>query len=375
MIDLLEFRRVEVAVVIDDSSTDWTVDIGPNIPFLITLSDSNDNNSTAGPLTTKAGTQTCDLVAGSLDGSVSSPDSQPPATSSRSSPTDTTPQQTPTSPYHNSAVLSNTTPSPSNSAPPDVSVTGDSKSSGVSGTTLGIAIAAVLVCIGIIAGLIIWLKRRHRRRKHPQIDLLDEGKFDPSMLEAQVIQPFTGSKYGPSAKPEVVMVERPAEGSTGGRVLVAQFNEPYDSDPSSQQTYSEKVAAMRPRKGREPSFNTVRLESVSDGSSQISPSHAYPPSSSTGYPIPVSSTTSARSSSSYTQRRTDKIHLDVATTPSIRSAASEEAATPTNESTTSLIHQQGPSRREADGGIRLAGGPRQSWNIGGGTLPPAYGDF
>jgi len=32
--------------------------------------------------------------------------------------------------------------------------------------------------------------------------------------------------------------------------------------------------------------------------------------------------------------------------------------------------------READAGVRLAGGPvRDSWFVGGGTLPPAYGEF
>lgn len=174
------------------------------------------------------------------------------------------------------------------------------------------------------------------------------------------------------------------EGGSAGRVLVAQFNDPVDSS-APQLTYSEKVAAMRPRKGIEPSFNTVRLESgqafsSGGGAGSSSQSSGYTSSAAT-YP-PTSSffaSLVSSSSSSHVSSRPNKARLDVTHAPSVRSAASdasEDAITPTNESTASLIPtQRGPSHREADGGVSLAGGPRGSWNVGGGTLPPAYGDF
>ena len=165
---------------------------------------------------------------------------------------------------------------------------------------------------------------------------------------------------------------------------MTQFTEP-SGNRTSQPSYSEKVAAMRPRKGhREPSFTTVRLEtgqpsgSSSHDGDWSGRSSGYPSSiSTTTYPPASSSVSEVSYSTDSSRRPSDKRRLDIAIAPSIRTTDSDvEGVSPTNESTASLIHQ-GCNRREADGGVRLAGGPmrRDTWLDGGGTLPPAYGEF
>lgn len=177
-----------------------------------------------------------------------------------------------------------------------------------------------------------------------------------------------------------------AEGNTNGHVVVAQFNGTTD-DPPRQPTYTDMMAARRPRKGLvEPAFQAVRLEtsgySLSDSGSG-NPSSGYPPSNSiTTYPPTNTSSASVASSSVSSRAPSSKSGRDVVNAPSVRTAASdaEEAVYfPSNESEVNLVPLPGSSRREVDGGIRVAGGrvSRESWfnNLRGGTLPLAYDEY
>lgn len=141
------------------------------------------------------------------------------------------------------------------------------------------------------------------------------------------------------------------------------------SPPVHQPTYSEKVTMMRrPKVAPEPTFTTNRAGEPS-GSSSI-------PSSSSN-PSAVYTRTEHSSSAFQVSTSTRPKHHDYACAPSIRTTESEASEMPPSipsASTTSLIPNS--QRREADAGVRLAGGPRESWFVGtGGTLPPAYGDF
>lgn len=163
-----------------------------------------------------------------------------------------------------------------------------------------------------------------------------------------------------------------AEGNSSNRT---QHSNPSEDHPAYHPTTSQKAAAMRARNIRqEPPFNSVRLEynapspldcdpgcprpSVDRVSSQ--PNATYPP------------TPSSVSSDARWTPPSSKIYLDIANSPSVRSAASEESFAHSNESSVNLITPPGRGRREADAGVRLAGGPIQ---VDGWALPPAYGDF
>ncbi|KAH8096819.1 hypothetical protein BXZ70DRAFT_317385 [Cristinia sonorae] len=299
---------------------------------------------------TKLGDKTCDLTEGTLDG-------RPPPIYTSSIATNTRAHTTEATNSFGTPTFFGTPGSPTNPA----AAAGGVEKSGVSASTIGFVVLAVVLGLLIVVLLIFWYRRRQRWRNHQHIDLLADDKFDPSLLEASIIQPFTGPSNRVGDVAEAVAIDRP----------VAQFSNPYNS--ISQMFYTEKVAQTRPRKRGEPTFSTVRLESTqppsgSEPGSSSSPSdntHAtYPPTS-------ISVTPDA-------PRRSYKARLDVPFAPSIRSAESEVdlgGYTNGNESAISLISQQMGSRREADGGVRFATGSGPIYIVGGGTLPPAYGDF
>ena len=134
---------------------------------------------------------------------------------------------------------------------------------------------------------------------------------------------------------------------------------PYANIHGSSSTSHDDHAAPRPKANYEYPSSTNRLED------SYNPPSRYPPS-----PPP----SGAPHDHGYLSTK-----QLIPTDSSFYSSESETASAPhtANPSTTSLLSAQDlASRREADSGIRLAGGPvRESWFVNGGTLPPAYGEF
>ncbi|KAK7689409.1 hypothetical protein QCA50_007201 [Cerrena zonata] len=214
----------------------------------------------------------------------------------------------------------------------------EGSSSKPSASTIGFIVLAIVLVIsfGVIAAL-FWIRRRKKRHVRMSVDLLAEGKMR-SAESFEIVLPFNASTP-----------------LSNGGTFEQQMNRRDDGD-----------VVM--------SFSDVRSppRDHSDGVDSLPRSksdHEYP------------SSTNRSDESSFTPIPTHPVSHDRlysnSSDPSIYSAEAETSTIFKNASTVSLLGIRHPTaRREADGGVHLAGGPvRESWFVNGGTLPPAYGEF
>ncbi|CAL1710793.1 unnamed protein product [Somion occarium] len=352
----------ETAVILNNSTFDWDIDIGPGVPIVITLGDSTDQTTSSAPFFTKAGSKTCELIQTSPRSNPSSEVQTSLLYMTSGSLSHSLPSSATTDHIHTPSSTS-TSPSPSTTATSGAAGASLSKPNA---SLIGFVILAVVLALLVCAiGAILWMRRRKRqRRAHISVDLLAENKVRGFGSFEFVRSPALDAQT--NDEPQVMTSEPPVGQNDGAPVMTMTYNgQTTRSVP--QPAYSKKVAAIKPYEPQyEPSVLTNRQDGPSPSrypsttASTLSSNHSFTSagSSSAGYPprpLPI-----AKSSDTYSQRSLKRYNV---TNPSIFSddsdALSHLPAEKTASTTNLLAHTDTSDRREVDGGVRMAGGPVQ----------------